>query len=100
MFAREFSAPEFRYNSVISNWDKKSAVRVKPRRCLTQGDAKLPFSAKLTPVVSPPASHPGLRTKSFPLFKRCVQWSAGARLRSFPVSARDRVCVIPAGQGC
>jgi hypothetical protein len=54
MFAREFSAPEFRYNSVISNWDKKSAVRVKPRRCLTQGDAKLPFSAKLTPVVSHP----------------------------------------------
>ena len=29
-------------------------MRVKPRRCLTQGDAKHPFSAKLTPVVSHP----------------------------------------------
>ena len=42
----------------------------------------------------------GLRTKLFPLFKRCVQGSAGARLRSFPVSVRVRVCVIPAGQDC
>jgi hypothetical protein len=47
-------APEIRYNSAIAKWDEKSAVRVKPRRCLAQGDADLPFSAKLTPAVSHP----------------------------------------------
>jgi hypothetical protein len=75
MSTSELSALKSQYNSVLSHWDKKSAVRAKPKRCLTENDSQLPFSAELTPA----ASHSLIRSRG----PGCVREFLAHRLYSY-----------------